>query len=315
MKKAVLLFFVCILAVSGYFLLNRSKPELTENNSLTLTDSTGTEVRLPLHPKRVVFLNASNLEIFASIGGQAVGKATSPSYPKDILEQIASIPEVGMIHAPNLEKIMGLKPDLLVGTNVPFHVMMRKPMEVAGVPLYLNMINSYEDVLNTITLFGKLADREQQAAAKRKQIEEDYAKMTAGVQPDSGPKTLIIFGSPDSFSMATAKSFAGDLLRRLGGNNVAAEAGKDKDSSYLPLSMEYLTKQNPDVIMVITMGDGAAVMQKLKQDMKANAVWNEIGAVQKGRVYQLPSNLFTVNPGTHIIEAMQLMQSYLQGEK
>ena len=315
MKKAVLLFFVCILAVSGYFLLNRSKPELTEGNSLVLTDSTGTEVRLPRHPKRVVFLNASNLEIFASIGGKAAGKATSPSYPKDILAQIADIPEVGMIHAPNLEKIMGLKPDLLIGTNVPFHVMMRKPMEVAGVPLYLNMINSYEDVLDTITLFGKLAGREQQAAAKRRQIEEDYARMTAGVQPDSGPKTLIIFGSPDSFSMSTAKSFAGDLLRRLGGNNVAAEAGKDKDSSYLPLSMEYLTKQNPDVIMVITMGDGAAVMQKLRQDMKANAVWNEISAVQNGRVYQLPSNLFTVNPGTHIIEAMQLMQSYLRGEK
>lgn len=315
MKKAVLLFFVCVLAVSGYFLLNRSKPTLTESNSLTLTDSTGTEVRLPRHPKRVVFLNASNLEIFTSIGGKAVGKVTSPSYPKDILPQLADIPEIGMIHAPNLEKIMSLKPDLLIGTNVPFHVMLRKPMEVAGVPVYLNMINSYEDVLNTITLFGRLADREEQAEAKRKQIESDYAELTAGVQPNGGPKTLIIFGSPDSFSMSTDKSFAGDLLRRLGGQNVAAEAGKDKDSSYLPLSMEYLTKQNPDVIMVITMGDGAAVMQKLRQDMRANAVWNEISAVQNGRVYQLPSNLFTVNPGTHIIEAMRLMQKYLRGEE
>ena len=42
---------------------------------------------------------------------------------------------------------MSLKPDLVVGTNVPFHVMLRKPLEMAGVPLYLNMINSYEDVL------------------------------------------------------------------------------------------------------------------------------------------------------------------------
>lgn len=45
---------------------------------------------------------------------------------------------------------MSLKPDLVVGTNVPFHVMLRKPLEMAGVPLYLNMINSYEDVLKSI---------------------------------------------------------------------------------------------------------------------------------------------------------------------
>lgn len=312
MKKAILCFFIIILALCGYFLLTRSQHRLTDADTLSLKDSTGTVVKLPEHPKRVVFLNASNLEIFAAIGGKAAGKATSSSYPDAIKEAIADIPEVGMIHAPNVEKIMSLKPDLLIGTNVPFHVMLRKPMELAGIPVYLNMINSYEDVLQTITLFGRLAGREQAAMAKREQIERDYAELTRDIKAESGPRTLIIFGSPDSFSMSTEKSFAGDLLRRLGGCNVAAEAGRDKDSSYLPLSMEYLSKADPQVIMVLTMGDGAVVMEKLRQDMRANPAWQELEAVKKQRVYQLPGKLFTVNPGTQIIEAMKIMQGYLQ---
>lgn len=62
---------------------------------------------------------------------------------------------------------------------------------------------------------------------------------------------------------------------------MAAAAGKGKDSSYLPLSMEYLTKENPQVIMLITMGDGKAVMGKLRQEMQQNPIWNELEAVQK----------------------------------
>lgn len=87
---------------------------------------------------------------------------------------------------------MSLKPDLVVGTNVPFHVMLRKPLEMAGVPLYLNMINSYEDVLKSIDDFGRFAGREKEAAAKRAQIEKEYAALTQDVQKGRGPKVLII---------------------------------------------------------------------------------------------------------------------------
>lgn len=192
MKKYILLVFVVIIAAAGYFLLARGQHKLAANAAVSVTDSTGAKVHIPAEPKRIVFLNASNLEIFTSIGGKAVGRPTSTSYPDDIKESIKDIPEVGTIHAPNLEKIMSLKPDLVVGTNVPFHVMLRKPLEMAGVPLYLNMINSYEDVLKSIDDFGRFAGREKEAAAKRAQIEKEYAALTQDVQKGRGPKVLII---------------------------------------------------------------------------------------------------------------------------
>ena len=60
--------------------------------------------------------------------------------------------------------------------------MLRKPLEMAGVPLYLNMINSYEDVLKSIDDFGCFAGREKEAAVKRAQIEKEYAALTQDVQ-------------------------------------------------------------------------------------------------------------------------------------
>ena len=219
-----------------------------------------------------------------------------------------------MIHAPNLEKIMSLKPDLVVGTNVPFHVMLRKSLEMAGVPLYVNMINSYEDVLKSIDDFGRFAGREKEAAAKREQIEKEYAALTQDVQKGRGPKVLIIFGSPDSFNMSTKKSFGGDLAERLGAVNIADKAENVKDSSYIPLSMEFVAKENPDIVMLITMGGSKEILEKLRANVRDNAIWHDVNAVKNNRVYQLPPSLFTVNPGTHTIDAMKIMKEYMYGE-
>lgn len=314
MKKYILLIFVVIIAVAGYFLLARGQHKLASNAAITVTDSTGATVHIPAEPKRIVFLNASNLEIFASLGGKAVGKLTSNSYPEDIKASLKDIPEVGQIHAPNLEKIISLKPDLVVGTNVPFHVMLRKPLEMAGVPLYLNMINSYEDVLKSVDDFGRMAGKEKEAAAKRAQIEKDYAELTQDVQKGKGPKVLVIFGSPDSFNMSTKLSFSGDLVERLGGVNIADKAENVKDSSYIPLSMEFVAKENPDVVLLITMGGSKEILEKLRSNMRDNAIWHDVNAVKNNRVYQLPPSLFTVNPGTHTIEAMKIMKEYMYGD-
>lgn len=45
--------------------------------------------------------------------------------------------------------------------------------------------------------------------------------------------------------MSTKKSFGGDLAERLGAVNIADKAENVKDSSYIPLSMEFVAKKIP----------------------------------------------------------------------
>lgn len=302
-----------IIIITSIYFLFFSSPE-SEGKSIktvrTVTDSIGRKVTLPAHPQRVVMLNPSNLEIYYAAGGKVIAKPSSTSYPTEIAQKIKDVPEIGIIHSPNLEKILSLQPDLIIGVNIPFHTAMSDALKNAGIPLFINSINSYEDVLHTLDFYGELANTADVAAAKRKQIEAEYDTVIAGSHNKLPPRSLIIFGSTDSFSMATKKSFSGDLVKRLGGGNIA-----DLDNSlldaYVPLSMEYITKKDPEVIMIITMGNPQTVIRHFRTDLAKNPIWNEISAVRNGRIHQLPANLFTVNPGTQTAEAMSIISSYL----
>lgn len=48
--------------------------------------------------------------------------------------------------------------------------------------------------------------------------------------------------------------------------------------------------------MLITMGGSKEILEKLRANMRDNAIWHDVNAVKNNRVYQLPPSLFTVNP-------------------
>lgn len=305
--------FLFIAIITSIYFLFFAKTDITDDSAKavqTVTDSVGRQVTLPAHPQRVIILNASNLEIYYAAGGKTVAKPSSTSYAPELAKKIKDLPETGIIHSPNLEKILSLQPDLVIGTNIPFHNALADSLKNAGIPLLINSITSYEDVLRTLDFYGELADTKTVADAKHRQIDAEYTTAVSSVNGKTPPRSLIIFGSTESFSMATKKSFSGDLVSRLGGGNIA-----DLDNSlldaYVPLSLEYITKRDPEVILIITMGNPQSVIEHFRTDLAANPIWNEVSAVKTGRIHQLPANLFTVNPGTQVVEAMTILSNYL----
>ena len=102
-------------------------------------------------------------------------------------------------------------------------------------------------------------------------IEADYENAIARAENKTAPRRLIIWGTTDSFSMATSKSFTGDLLKRLGGNNIADNVDSvAKDSGYIPLGMEYIATQDPEAIFVVTHGDVDAVKNSIDENLGQN---------------------------------------------
>ena len=70
--RKVIFGIICLIAIGGLFLGFRSHEEDTNNISSTrvVTDSTGREVTIPTHPKRVVLLNASHLDLYYYADGK-----------------------------------------------------------------------------------------------------------------------------------------------------------------------------------------------------------------------------------------------------
>ncbi|MCR5175671.1 MAG: ABC transporter substrate-binding protein [Anaerovibrio sp.] len=314
-KLGLILSVVCVALAVVFIIFGDTiagRGNATSVNSITLTDSTGKEVTITKNPKRVVILNASNVDLFVAAGGgdSIVGRTQSNALSGEVLAATANAEDVGMIHAPNIEKIIALKPDLVIGTNVPFHLALAPTLEKAGIPLFINSVDKYDQIEGSLTKFGQITGQEEKADKEIAKIKADYAEIIRSVEGKKPLKSLVIFGNTQSFNMATSQTFTGDLINRLGGNNIADNV-KSGEGAYIPLSMEFLAKENPEVIMLIMMGKPQEVQEKVRADLEANPVWGNTSAVKNGRVYTLPYNLFTVNPGVQCIDALQVLAGYV----
>lgn len=277
-----------------------------EEKYINFTDSTGETVKIPEHPKRVVILNASNVDMYYGAGGTVVGRPSTTAYDEKLKERLADVTEIGNIHSPNVETIISLNPDLVIGVDVPFHTNLRETLAAASIPLIINKLDAYEDVLTTLDFYGKLTGNSAAANSEKERIIKAHDEIAAKASEQPSPKCLVIFGSPNSFSMATTKSFGGNLLAELNAENIA-DSVPNIDSAFIPLSMEFVTKANPDIIFFISMYPNPSIANSFKEEMAKSSLWQGISAVKTGRIYYLAGNLFTVNPGTKIDEALEIL--------
>lgn len=284
---------------------------------IAVADSANRTVQIPVQPKRVIVLNPSNLDLYFAAGGTVVGKPTTEALPPTVKEAFKAVPAVGTTANPNVEQMLALQPDLVLGVNIPPHHNLIPVLERAGIPILMQTLETFQQILDTLHFYGELTGQPQQAAKAVSSIESKYQKVVTRQKGAAtpAPKTLIVWGSTESFNMATPSSFAGDLLQRLGASNIAD--GQDALSAkmhYVPLSMEYVAKMNPDVILLITHSSDAKVGEKFRNELAKHPAWQGLKAVTDNRVHQLPYHLFAINPGTRVGEALEVLSQLLYPE-
>jgi len=274
----------------------------------TIVDDAKRSVKIPVSPQRIVVLNSSNMEMLYAVGGMAVGRPESTGMPAALLNKVKSLPSVGETPNPSVEKIVSLKPDLVIGVNVMFHHAIIPPLEKAGIPMVLLSINSYDDILNKLRIYGTITGNKKKAEAVVKGIEKRVAEVKNKIKKTSqkeSPKVVILWGSTQSFNMSLPSSFVGNIVEMLGGNNIAKDVKPlNTMPQYAPLSPEYVMSKNPDVMLVITHGDGDKVKEKFKREITQHPAWKELRAVKEGRLYMLPYELFGVNPAVRVADAV-----------
>jgi iron complex transport system substrate-binding protein len=304
---------VLFLLVGSFLVFGQERRDTGKMSSLrTVTDGAGRRVSVPEHPQRVVALNASNIDLYVGVGGELVGRATTEALSPAVRDAVQRVPTVGLPPNPNLEQLVALKPDLVLAVNIPFHHVLVPVLEKAGIPILLQTLESYQQVLDTLQFYGELAGQPDKAAAEIARIENQYNAAVASAKGKPAPKVLILWGTTESFNMVGSASFAGDLLQRLGGVNVADQAQNTGPvGGYVPLSLEFVAKANPEVILFITHSADAKVEAKFRSELASQPAWQGIQAVQQNRVYKLPYHLFAVNPGTQVGEAIEVLAGLL----
>lgn len=282
-----------------------SKAAGKEMTSIEVKDVSGQNVKFESIPKSIATLSSGDLDILLALGANVTGR---PTVSGPVIKEIEGITEIGNPHQPNFEKIAEVHPTVLVAPmSFKQHA---ANIEKQGTKVVYTQANSIDDIQATISMFGTLYQKEAEAEKLNTTITK---KIKENEGDERNPvRTLLVYGAPGTYLAALPNSLSGDILEKAGGENIAADfPQEEKFPQYASLSVEKIIERNPQAVMLITHGDPDAVKAAFEKEMQKNAAWKNLDAVKSGNVVVLPANLFGANPGTKVVEALEVMKKSL----
>jgi iron complex transport system substrate-binding protein len=256
--------------------------------------------------RRVISIIPATTEMLFAMGAgdRLVAVGSYDRFPPDV----EKLPRVGALLDPNVERILALKPDLVViyGTQTD----LRAQLERAGVPFYAYVHRGLPDVTETIRSLGARVGVAGPATALADRIERQLADIRARVAGRARPKTLLVFGrEPGTLRGIDASGGVGflhDMLEAAGGADVLADA---KQQSVM-MSTELVLARRPEAIIELRY---ARADSTPASDLK---VWDQLAsipAVKNHRVFMLQGEEFVV-PGPRVAAATERLARTLHPE-
>ncbi len=257
---------------------------------LTITDDAGRRVTLAHAPQRIVSIAPSNTEILFALGlGERVVGVDDVS---DFPPEAAAKPRVGSYVEPDLERVAALQPDLILAAGLHEGNVLTR-LDGLGLTTIVVEPTDLQGVLASITLVGQITDHASQAARLTCALSTRIMAVTTAVANANRPRVFFEL-SPDLYT-AGPGSFVDDLIRRAGGDNIAAGAG----TAWPQLSAEAVVAADPDVILLADHGAGVTPAQ-----VAARPGWADVAAVRAGRIVPLNPDL-VARPGPRLVDGLE----------
>ena len=220
---------------------------------------------------RIVALTSLTADLINTISKDSLVGIPGSSILKNNKE-FDSIPIVSSGRMPpDLEKILSLKPDLVIGAK-GFHDRSLSKLNSLGISILSTSISSLDDLDN---LNKKIASLLNTRTKSLKDILKNcYSKNK------NKNKNLVVLVSSKPMLSPNKESWAGNLISFFELNNLASEiTNKTEFKGYVNLSPEWLLKSQPENILVIkTPGSDISQYESIN-------IWRKLKAVKNDKVY------------------------------
>ena len=263
--------FLCILLI---LLSNNATAEIR------LTDDSGRTVTLAQPARRIITLAPHIVELLyaAGAGDRIVGAVEYSYFP----EAAKSIPRIGDSAQLDLERIVAMKPDLIM---VWQHGNAQRQLDrllSVGVPVYYNEPRSLDDIARSIEQFGKLAGSEVVAQPAASEFLRREAELRARYSRLAPVKVFYqIWNKP--LMTVNGEHIISDMMRLCGGENVFAGL-----KQRVPvISTEAVLTANPEAISGASAEVGAT--GKLDNWKK----WPSLLAVSRNNLFVIDGDLIS----------------------
>lgn len=266
---------------------------------VTITDAMGQEVRVRLPVRRLATNNGQVAEILCALGASAAIVGVSDHTLKhnaELLVDLKGKAAIGPSANPSLEKIVDLQPELFIAYDIWLSAdQLERKLTPLGIPVA--RLNAYriDTIRRDIELLGRLVGREQEAQAYLQDFEAVLALTRDRLQGLTRPVRVYAEGYTEhTTSSRSAPNF--ELFALAGMENIAA----DLPVSNPRVTAEWVVAANPEVIIkaatasYVKMGFGSSdlsAIQKFHASLRCRPAWEQIAAVQNGRVYLIASEL------------------------
>lgn len=257
-----------------------------------VTDQTGRRVNVPEHPERLISLAPSITETLYALGlgDQIVGDTDYCEYPPEARKK----PHVGALLNPSLEKIVALRPDLVLGIAEANRRETADQLERLGIPLYGLTAHGVEDTLRSIEDLGRVLGRETEARELVERLRRRAEGVDNWVAGRPRPKVLFVVWYRPLIT-AGPHTFIADVIRRAGG----ASLSDDLQGEWPRLNLEDALHRDPDVILFPRSEAFSPGLEEFQQ----LPGWKDFRAVKNHQMYFISDTI--VRPSPRLIDALE----------
>ena len=233
-------------------------------------------------PQRIVSMSPGHTEILFALGAgdRVVGVTSYSDYP----EEAKTKPSIGGYHAPDVEKIIALSPDIVFSMG-DIQKKYTRMLERAGIMVVDVDPKTMPEILTAIDIISEAIGEQERGAELYSDLARrlsEVRRLTAGT---SAPKVFLEIWDTPLLTVGN-RSFIHDMISQAGGVNVAGDQRVD----YTPCDMEKLYAYNPEMYIVISHS---------RNDIRsfiARPELADLAAVKNNQVYHVVDDLLA-RPG------------------
>ncbi|OPX78774.1 MAG: Cobalamin-binding protein precursor [Methanosaeta sp. PtaB.Bin039] len=259
---------------------------------ITIIDFTGHEVDISAPVNTTISLAGAGSEIIWALDGgkSMIGRSEYSDFPP-IIE---NVPIVGKSsNSPDLEKILELKPDLVIADGM-LSEEDRKVLEEDGVAVIVERFTDPYRTLLFIENLGKALGKQERADelfSLLKGYQDLIKERTSGLTPEDKPTVFLEWLARPYHSASNGTSYHNQVTFA-GGVNIAA----DETVNYPDVSPEWVMEKNPDILLHIlgsTANYSEEELRVRRDEIMSRPELQNLRAVKEGRVYVLSGTVIT----------------------
>lgn len=243
---------------------------------------------------KVVSLAPNITEIIYAIGMESklIGRTNYCNYPKEV----QNVNSVGEIMTPSIERILQMKPDLIIASNHTVYTTYQRINEQGIKIIMLDDIKKISDIYILVEKIGLMLNANEEAIKLNQNLMD---KIECDVNRNSDKIKIyymLSYGKSGDYT-AGGDTFIGDLINISGGINIA------QDISGWKYSIEQLLINDPDIIIF------SSKYIKI-EDLNQSPIYKELRAVKQNNVYYIDEDKI-VRAGPRIWEGISELREII----